>query len=230
MMNTYSIVGRCSRTGMVGMAITTSSIAVAARCLWVEAGTGAVATQNVTDPRLGRLGLELLGKGLDAETVIDALVEGGDYPEHRQLACVDMNGLSAAFSGNKVLGVHAHRTGPDVAVAGNLLSSTAVVDAMFDAFVAEPDAHLADRLLLALVAGKEAGGEVGGNERSAGLKVCHQHTFPLVDLRIDWDEKEPIAALSKLWERYQPEMDAYVTRAIDPTSAPPFEAEGSPAN
>ncbi len=209
------------------MAITTSSIAVAARCVWVEAGVGSVATQNVTDPRLGRLGLEMLSQGLDAEAVVDAMVEGGDFPDHRQFACVDMNGRSAAFSGEKVLGIHGHRTGPNVAVAGNLLSSTDVLDAMYEAFLVDPDAHLADRLLGALGAGKTAGGEVSQNERSAGLEVWHQHTFPLVDLRIDWDEEDPVAALAGLWGRYRPEMDAYVTRALDPMSAPPFHAENA---
>ncbi|MEE9199746.1 MAG: DUF1028 domain-containing protein, partial [Dehalococcoidia bacterium] len=86
---TFSLVGYCERTGMVGMAISTSSICVAARCVWVEEGVGAVATQNLTDPRLGKLGLYLLGRGYSAQAVIEELVRAGAYPEHRQLGIVD---------------------------------------------------------------------------------------------------------------------------------------------
>ena len=223
--NTYSVIGRCERTGMVGMAITTSSICVGARCVWVEAHVGAVATQNVTDPRLGKLGLDLLRLGYGAKAVVDELVRAGAYPEYRQLACVDRGGHSAAWSGAKVLGIHGEFTARNVAVAGNLLAGTGVVSAMAEAFLAIGGEHLAERLVRALVAGKAAGGEIGRNERSAGLKVYDRESFPLVDLRVDWDEVDPVARLAELWARYRPEMEAYVTRAIDPAAAPPFDAE-----
>jgi len=210
---------------MLGMAITTSSICVAARCVWVEANVGAVATQNVTDPRLGRLGLDRLRRGYSAKAVIEDLVRAGAYPEYRQLACVDHDGHSAAWSGAKVLGTHGEFTARNVAVAGNLLATSAVIQVMAETFLAAPDEHLAERLVRALVAGKAAGGEVGGQERSAGLKVCDRESFPLVDLRVDWDEADPVAALATLWARYRPEMEAYITRALDPPAAPPYEAE-----
>jgi uncharacterized Ntn-hydrolase superfamily protein len=208
---------------MLGIAIASSSICVASRCAWVEAGAGGVTSQNVTDPRLGKLGLDLLRLGYGARAVVDELVRAGAYPEYRQLACVDHDGHSAAWSGAKALGIHGEFTGPNVAVAGNLLASTRVVEAMAEAFLKDPDRHLAERLVGALAAGRAAGGEVGRNERSAGLKVSDRESFPLVDLRVDWEETDPVGALASLWARYQPELEAYVTRARFPPQAPPFE-------
>jgi uncharacterized Ntn-hydrolase superfamily protein len=217
--HTYSLVGRCERTGMLGIAITTSSIAVAARCVWLEANCGAVTTQNVTDPRLGALGLALLRQGYTARAVVDEMVRAGGFPEYRQLACVDRDGASATWTGARAFAAAAELSERNLAVTGNLLASARVVEAMAAAFRAAPGRHLADRLVGALAAGKAAGGEVGGNEHSAGLKVVARDSFPLVDLRVDWAEADPIGRLAELWERYRPEMDLYRLRAVDPAAA-----------
>lgn len=217
--HTYSLVGRCERTGMLGIAITTSSIAVAARCVWLEANCGAVTTQNVTDPRLGALGLALLRQGYAARAVVDEMVRSGGFPEYRQLACVDRDGASATWTGAKAFPAAAELSERNLAVTGNLLASARVVDAMAAAFRAAPERHLADRLMGGLAAGKAAGGEVGGNEHSAGLKVVARDSFALVDLRVDWVEADPIGRLAELWERYRPEMDLYRLRAVDPPAA-----------
>jgi uncharacterized Ntn-hydrolase superfamily protein len=217
--HTYSLVARCERTGMLGIAITTSSIAVAARCVWLEANAGAVTTQNVTDPRLGQLGLALLRQGYAARAVVDELVRAGSYPEYRQLACVDRDGASATWTGARAFPAAAELSERNLAVTGNLLASPRVVEVMAAAFRATPALHLADRLVGALAAGKAAGGEVGGNEHSAGLKLVDRESFPLVDLRVDWVEADPIGRLTELWERYRPEMDLYRLRAVDPAAA-----------
>jgi uncharacterized Ntn-hydrolase superfamily protein len=217
--HTYSLVGRCERTGMLGIAVTTSSIAVAARCVWLEASVGAVTTQNVTDPRLGQLGLALLRQGYGARAVVEELVRAGQYPEYRQLACVDRDGASATWTGVKAFPTAAELSERNLAVTGNLLASAGVIDAMAAAFRATPDLHLADRLVRALAAGKAAGGEVGGNEHSAGLKVVDRDSFPLVDLRVDWVESDPVGRLGELWARYRPEMDLYRLRAVHPPAA-----------
>ena len=219
MSHTYSLAGRCARTGMLGVAITTSSIAVTARCAWVVANAGAVTTQNVTDPRLGELGLRLLRQGYSARTVLDELVRAGRFPEYRQLACVDRDGASATWTGAKAFPVTAELSEPNLAVTGNMLVSAGVVEAMTTAFRATAELHLAERLLRALAAGKAAGGEVGGNEHSAGLRVFDRESFPLVDLRVDWAESDPIGRLIELWTRYRPEMELYRLRAIDPPAA-----------
>jgi uncharacterized Ntn-hydrolase superfamily protein len=217
--HTYSLVARCERTGMLGIAITTSSIAVASRCVWLEANAGAVTTQNVTDPRLGQLGLTLLRQGYGARAVVDELVRAGSHPEYRQLACVDRDGASATWTGAKAFPEAAELSERNLAVTGNFLASQRVVDVMAAAFRATPDLHLADRLVGALAAGKAAGGEVGGNEHSAGLKLVDRESFPLVDLRVDWAEADPIGRLRELWERYRPEMDLFRLRALDPAAA-----------
>ena len=222
---TFSIAGFCARTGMVGVAITTSSISVASRCPWVRAGVGAAATQNITDPSLGNLMLDALEQGQTPEQVIDGLVKGRNFIEYRQLALINTQGQSASFTGNETLGTHAVVQGHDCIAAGNLLISTAVPQVMAGTFAQHSHEHLAQRLLLALQAGVNAGGEEGP-VHSAGLKVAHIHPWPLVDLRIDWAYDDPINELMKLWQAYQPQMMDYNARAIDPRTAPSYGVPG----
>ena len=222
---TFSISARCRRTAMFGIAVSSSSVCVAARCgVWARAGAGVVATQNITDPRLGALGLDLLAKGYSAKAVVDELVKANAYSEHRQLAVVDQDGRTAHFSGAKTLGAHRVAAGAGCVAAGNLLASEAVPETMVEAFLAAADGHLAERLLRALEAGLAAGGEEGG-VRSAGLYVVDRHVFPIADLRVDWHE-EPIAELRRLWTVYEPQMADYLTRAIDPAAAPSYGVPG----
>ena len=219
---TFSIVGRCARSGMLGVAITTSSIAVGARCPHVRAATGAVATQNITDPALGPLVLDHIAAGADAATAITRALSERPHPAFRQLAVVDREGRSAHFTGERILGCHAVASGPGFVAAGNLLASQAVPKAMAEAFAAD---HLGERLLKALEAGLAAGGEEGP-VHSAALIVADVQPFPLVDLRVDWDDAAPVAALRRLWADYRPQMEAYLMRAIDPTRAPSYGVAG----
>ncbi len=217
---TFSLVGHCERTGMVGMAVSTSSICVGARCVWVRANVGAVATQHLTDPRLGQLGLDLLSRGYSAQATLDELVKAGAYPEYRQIGVIDCDGHSAGYTGDQVMLERRHYTGEHVTAVGNLLKTEEVAIAMGESFEANPDLHVAERLMLALEAGKDAGGEVGGNEHSAALWVADRQPFPLVDLRVDWHDA-PIVELRKLWERYEPEMNDFINRAVHPNKAAP---------
>ena len=222
---TFSLSARCPRTAMFGIAVSSSSICVAARCgVWARAGAGVIATQNITDPRLGALGLDLLAQGSAAQTAIDRMVDSGDYPEFRQLAAVDRDGGTAHYSGAKTLGLNRVVEGMGCVAAGNILSSDTVPAMMVEAFEADPDKHIADRLIMGLEAGLAAGGEEG-DVRSAGLYVVANQVFPLVDLRVDWHDA-PIAELRRLWQRYEPEMAAYLTRALDPTKAPSYGVPG----
>jgi uncharacterized Ntn-hydrolase superfamily protein len=224
---TFSIIGRCSRTGMFGVAITTSSICVASRCPWARAGVGAVATQNITDPSLGPKALDLMQQGLSASEALARLLAGYPHGEYRHVTLVDRHGGTAHHSGARTLGTHAVAGGTDHVAAGNLLASRDVPQAMADAFRTGGQRHLADRLLGALEAGLAAGGEVGP-VKSAGLLVVDKHPWPLVDLRVDWDDAGPIARLRALWTRYEPQMQDYVTRALDPASAPAYGVPGDP--
>lgn len=224
---TLSIAGRCGRTGMLGVAVSSSSPAVAARCAFARAGVGAALSQNITDPRLGRRALELMQGGLAAQAALDRVVaEAGPMAAFRQLVAVDSSGGSGVFSGSRTLGTNAVAQGKDCAAAGNLLANTGVPAAMIGTFAADPGLHLAERLLLALEAGLVAGGEAGP-VRSAGLLVVDRQPWPLVDLRCDWAEA-PVSRLSEIWQVYQPQMNDYVTRALDPSAAPTFGVPGDP--
>lgn len=219
--HTYSIVARCRRSGMLGMATTSSSVAVASRCMFVRAGVGAIATQNLTDPRLGLLGLDLLARGYSAPPAVRELVRAGLYPEYRQIACVDSDGQSAVWTGNRALPRYAELAADDVAIAGNSLSDERVVAMMAEKFSAMSSHHLASRLLAAIRAGFDAGGEAGHGERSAGLIVCDRESYPVIDLRIDWDEVNPVAALENLWARFSPQMTTFLDWAKRPTEFDP---------
>jgi len=222
---TFSISGFCQKTGMVGVAITTSSICVASRCPWVRAGVGAAVTQNITDPSLGNLMLDCLARGLSAQQSIDKVVKDRKFINYRQLTLLDSKGNSASFTGSETLGTNAVSQGGSCIAAGNLLSSAEVVQAMSDSFSNNANLHLAERLLVALQAGLNAGGEEGP-VHSAGLKVAHQHPWPLVDLRVDWADDDPLPNLVNLWRAYEPQMMDYNSRAIDPSQAPSYGVPG----
>lgn len=222
---TFSIVGRCTRTGMFGVAITTSSICVGSRCPHVRAGVGAVATQNITDPHLATLVLDAMQAGQDAKSAISSVTKDRENIIYRQLTAVDAHGTTAHFTGTNILGTNAVSEAPDCVAAGNLLSSSGVAKAISDGFCINPAAHLADRLIQAIESGVAAGGEEGP-VRSAAVLVGHEMPFPLVDLRVDWDEDDPIVRLRRLWRDYQPQMNDYLNRAINPQAAPSYGVAG----
>ncbi|CAN5280556.1 DUF1028 domain-containing protein [soil metagenome] len=221
---TFSLLGRCAGTGMVGCVVSSSSQAVGARCLYVRAGVGAAASQNITYPRLGPRLLDLLAAGSSPSEAIDALVAQEPNVEYRQLAAVDLEGRTAAFSGSNTLGVHAAAEGDGAVAAGNLLADTGVPEAMVEAFERSAGDHLGDRLIAALTAGLDAGGEAGP-VRAAGLLVADQVSWPVADRRVDWSD-DPIGELAALWGLWKPEMGTYVTRALEPSSAPGFGVPG----
>jgi uncharacterized Ntn-hydrolase superfamily protein len=221
---TFSIVARCQRTGMFGIAISSSSPAVAARCAHARAGVGAVATQNVTDPRLGIRGLELLDRDVSAREALNLLLSNDPTAAWRQLAIVDRHGGVASFTGEAALGRHAAAEGKGAVAAGNLLSNISVPARMLDAFEAS-DGDLGDRLVTALQAGVSSGGEEGP-VHSAGLLLVREVLWPVADLRVDWDETAPVSTLQQLWERYRPQLEDYVRRALSPGDAPRFGVPG----
>lgn len=209
---------------MFGVAISSSSPAVAARCAHARARVGAVASQNVTDPRLGPMALDLMAAGAGAAAAIAELQRRGSFMEYRQVLAVDREGGSAIHSGARSLGIWTQAQARDVAAGGNLLANDGVPQAMVAAFLGS-SGHLGDRLLAALRAGLEAGGEAGP-VHSAGLLVVDEQPWPLVDLRCDWTEDCPIAAVEKAWQIYKPQMADYVLRALDPRRAPSYGVPG----
>ncbi|MGH6881493.1 MAG: DUF1028 domain-containing protein [Hypericibacter sp.] len=222
---TFSIAGRCATTGMFGVAITTSSIAVTSRCPWARAGVGAVSTQNVTDPSIGPRTLDLMEKGASAPDALTKVMAESAHADYRQVTAIDKNGNTASHGGAKTLGTHAIHPGRDCIAAGNLLRNTNVPKSMVRSFESNAKVHLAERLLRALEEGVVAGGELGP-VHSCGLIVVRDRIWPLVDLRVDWDDAAPIAHLRQIWNAYEPQMEAYQTRAVDPASAPAYGVPG----
>ena len=224
---TFSLVARCPNSGMFGVIVASSSPAVAARCAFAKAGIGAMATQNVTDPSLGPRGLKLLRAEADALEVIDTLCDSADHMEYRQLLVVDRYGGTASHSGAKLLGLGTEASIPNAVAGGNMLADIGVPHAMITSFAAisETGADIDECLITALEAGRDAGGEAGP-VHSAGMLIVDKVSWPVADLRIDWTENDPVAELAALWERYKPMMDDYVTRALDPTSAPSYGVPG----
>jgi len=221
---TFSLVARCDETGMFGVAISSSSPAVAARCSFARAGIGAVASQNVTDPSPGPLALDAMESGMSAQEAIEEVKRRGRFIEYRQVLAVDRNGNAAIYSGPNSLGIWTQASAKNVASGGNLLANDGVPQAIVDAFN-RSSGHLGDRLIGSLKAGLAAGGEAGP-VHSAGMKIVDKVSWPVADLRCDWTQECPIELLASAWEVYKPQLDAYVKRALDPRAAPSFGVPG----
>lgn len=220
---TFSLVAR-DEGGAVGMVVSSSSPAVAARCLHLRGRVGAVASQNVTDPRYGPALLDAIERGADPQPALDGLVEHDPTAPYRQLAVVDSRGRTAVYSGTQTLGLNATATAEAVVSAGNLLADEDVPAAMVAAYQAA-QGDLEWRLLAALEAGLVAGGEEGP-VHSCGLAVARGAGWVETDLRVDWAEDAPIEILRDLVERWMPLRDDYIARGVRPDQAPSYGVPG----
>ena len=221
---TFSISAYCPETKRLAIAIASSSPAVGARCAHLRAGIGAVASQNITDPRLGPRALDLMALGVPPRDIVHVFRDTVPAIEYRQLAIVNTAGKTACFSGKHSLGTHAAMEGRFAVAAGNLLATPEVPQAMLRKFEDTAHADLGDRMVQAIKAGLEAGGEAGP-VRSAALVMVGEVPWPITDLRVDWHD-DPIGELARLWQLWRPQMQDYVTRALDPRSAPSFGVPG----
>lgn len=221
---TFSLVARCKDTGMFGVAISSSSPAVAARCSYARAGVGAVASQNITDPTLGPLALDLMQSGMSAIEAIMGVRDLGQHIEYRQVLAVDKNGKTSIHSGPNSLGTWTDAQALNVASGGNLLANDTIPQAIVDGFLAS-SGHLGDRLIAAMRAGLAAGGEAGPIH-SAGMLLVDKVSWPVAELRCDWTEDCPIENIATAWDVYKPQLDAYIQRAIDPREAPKYGVPG----
>lgn len=222
---TFSLIARCRRTGQFGSAVVSSSPAVGARCAYVRAGVGAVTTQNVTDPRLGPKALDLLSRGATAQETVRIIERTASHAEFRQVTVLGAADPGAVWAGRRALGAHGWHCGENSVSAGNLLADHSVPEVIVRAFEASnAELELCERMLLALEAGLVAGGEAGP-VHSAGLLVAGTEAWPLVDLRVDWDEA-PLTTLRNAWACWQPQMYDYVSRALCPEQAPSYGVPG----
>lgn len=220
---TFSIIARCPASGQFGAAVSSSSPAVASRCIRARAGVGAAVSQNITDPALGPLALDLMAGGHTPEQAL-AQLQRRPFIAYRQLMAIDATNAPAVYTGASALGTLASVAGEHAACAGNMLASLEVPAAMLAAFE-RAEGPLAERLMQAMLAGQAAGGEEGP-VHSAGLLVYGDMDWPIVDLRLDWVEHDPVQALYQVWKVYEPQVQDYITRAKDPRAAPSFGVPG----
>ncbi|SNT53805.1 Uncharacterized conserved protein, Ntn-hydrolase superfamily [Tardiphaga sp. OK246] len=212
---TFSIAALDRATGMFGIAIATSAVAVGNRCPWVRAGVGAVTTQHRTDTRAGPIGIDLLVKGCSAQETVNVLSKTNDFPQERQFAAVDKEGRAALFNGPEIECINAGFIGNACVSTGNFIANTSVPEAIIDGYHVSKADTFARRLLDGVDAGLRAGGETKPI-MSAALLIAHRESWPLVDLRVDWEE-QPLSKLRSLWDFYEPHQERFVKQVVAPS-------------
>lgn len=219
---TFSIVARCQRTGMLGVAVATAVPAVGAVCPFIKTGVGAVSTQSWVNPYLAIDALRLMEQGRSAPDALAEVMAADRGRETRQVGLVDARGRSAAWSGRECTDWFGQVVEPGFAVQGNMLVSAPTVTEMARSFRESADLDLAERLMRALEAGEAAGGDKRGRQ-SASFKVHHREEYALFDLRVD-EHAHPVAELRRVYEvaRQQllPFVEGMPTRR-DPGAAAP---------
>jgi uncharacterized Ntn-hydrolase superfamily protein len=199
--STFSIVAFDGASGELGVAVQSKFLSVGAVVPWVRAGAGAVATQSFANTTFGPLGLAALARGDAPADVLRALLADDEGRETRQVGIVDARGRAATFTGGECIGWAGGRTGDGYAAQGNCLAGAAVVDALAETF-AVARGPLSYRLVTALAAAQDAGGDKRG-QQSAALIVekpgggYGAFNDRYVDLRVD-DHSAPIAELRRI--------------------------------
>ena len=198
---TYSIVARDAKTGELGVAVQSNYFSVGTDVSWAEPGVGAIATQAITEVAHGPNGLALLAKGASAQEALDELLASDPLAALRQVGIVDAEGRVAVHTGSACVSACAHAVGDGYSVQGNMLASDAVWRAMVPAFEAN-SGDLAERLMRALEAAEQEGGDVRGRQSAALLVVSGERTpHPWegrsFDLNVE-DHPRPLAELRRL--------------------------------
>jgi uncharacterized Ntn-hydrolase superfamily protein len=219
---TYTVLGRCHRTGRLGIGIATFSITVGRYCWGVKSMTGVTVSQAFANERNNALALRLLTQGFTARSVLQQLMENDRYAEYRQIGVIDRSGMAVAHTGPKTRGWSGHVVGENYVAFGNALMGPEIADAIARGFLAEPDADLEHRLLMGIEAGRDAGGqgtrERPKTERSAALRVYSTDPFADIDLRVDLHEKA-VDELRRVWTEYKQYEAYYRNRERNPGAA-----------
>lgn len=204
--HTYSIVARDSETGEMGVAVQSHWFSVGSIVAWGEAGVGVVATQSFVNPSFGPRGLELMKNGMSAEEALDLLIASDEGREFRQLAILDVNGNVKAFTGNKCIEGAGHVIGKNYSVQANLMLNDLVPKAMAEAFE-NSKGPLAERMVAAMEAAQNVGGDIRGQQSASILVVRGNATGNLwedrlIDLRVE-DHHQPIDEIKRLLKVYR---------------------------
>jgi uncharacterized Ntn-hydrolase superfamily protein len=199
--HTYSIVAQDSVTGELGVAVQSHWFSVGSLVTWAEAGVGAVATQSFVDPAYGPLGLTLMRAGKTARQALDGLLASDQGRDVRQVAMIDAQGNVAAHTGAKCIQGAGHITGRRYSVQANLMSNDKIWGAMSKAFESATG-DLADRMLAALEAAEQAGGDIRGKQSAAilivkGVSTGKPWADRIMELRIE-DHEAPLVELRRL--------------------------------
>jgi uncharacterized Ntn-hydrolase superfamily protein len=203
---TYSIVARDPETGEMGVAVQSHWFSVGSIVSWGEAGVGVVATQSFVNPAFGPDGLELLKSGMSASEVVDKLIEEDEGRDVRQLAIIDVNGNVKSYTGKNCIPGAGNIVGENYSVQANLMLNDLVPAAMAEAFE-ESIGTLAERMMAALFAAQEVGGDIRGKQSAAILLVKGESTGNvwedrLIDLRVE-DSPDPLIELNRLLKVHQ---------------------------
>lgn len=211
--HTFTAIGRCPRTGRMGISVTTGELAVGGRVPYVKPNIGVIATQASTDPRLGPLALELLDLGYPSQRVMSELEASDPFIERRQIGIIDRWGHTAVRTGQQNNPWAGHQTGNGWIVMANAVVE-GVVEAMAETMESSVEEELEVRLMQAIDAGTRAGGQPDG-QRSAGILVYENEGYGIVNLRVD-DAKDPMAALWQVFNKMQPLIPFYKERPDNP--------------
>ena len=203
---TFSIVGYDPQEKEWGIAVQSKFLGVGAVVPWAKAGVGAVATQSYANTSFGPEGLRLMEEGKSAEEALHTLLDKDPGREQRQVGFIDANGNAATFTGKECYNWAGGVTGPHFAAQGNILVDENTVQAMADIFQ-KTEGKLAERLLAALQAGQDAGGDSRGQQSAALLVVKESGGYGgfndrYVDLRVE-DHEEPIKELARIYQLHQ---------------------------
>jgi uncharacterized Ntn-hydrolase superfamily protein len=220
---TFSLVVREEASGAFGSIISSSSPAVAARCVHLRDSVGGVHSQNVTDPRLGPKLLDLLEQGRPAADALAQLLATEASADWRQLLVVDAAGRTAIHSGGQALGIVGEHAAPNAVAAGNMLATPKVPQRLVEGFLTA-QGSLERRLLAAYEAAMAEGGEAGP-VHSAGLSVVNGSGWRVTDLRVDWSD-HPFEDLADLLDVWEPQRDDYIIRGLNPDAAPGYGVPG----
>ncbi|MCX7316153.1 MAG: DUF1028 domain-containing protein [Hyphomicrobiales bacterium] len=215
---TWSIIAHDVKTGMVGLAVSTCAFAVGARVPSIETGVGVVASQSFVNPFYGPQALALLKQGASAQEAVDAITRADEGRSQRQVHIMDNQFRFAAFTGDGCVDWCGHLIRDTYSVAGNMLAGPQVIETTADFYAAHPELPFAQRLLSALKAGEDAGGDKRGKQ-SAALLIHDQEDYAYLDIRVD-DHADPLAELMRVEEKSRGRYMHY--RKFMPSKASPF--------